>query len=115
MERQTDEKSLRALKSLQANRKYRQNMRDKLSAVQTDTRLDDILDILKLIQKRMDMSDSESSDTDSDRDQVDRVVKKKIKKPEIKKAEEKVKTVVKPEDLGLQKKPTYMHQYSSFV
>jgi hypothetical protein len=91
MERQSD-KEAKALKSLLANRKYRQNMRDKLTAVQTDTRLDDILGILKLIQKRMDVSDSEDSDEDTDDEPVKRV-KKKMTKLESDSEEEEVKRV----------------------
>ena len=133
MERQTD-KQLKASKSLEANRRYRQNMRDKLSAVKSDTRLDEILDRLTLIQKRLDgiMSDSDSdSDTESEPDQIEPVKKKSVKKSEtevVLKAEPKkseVKTepkkavrVVKPvePDMSeeLQRTP-YMHQYSAFV
>ena len=125
MERQSD-KELKAAKSLEANRKYRQNMRAKISLVQKDdTRLDELLDRIKLIQKRLGdiMSDSDSnSDTESEPDQAIEPVKKKVvnKKVEtevVMKAEPK-KLVVKPEPPE-QIKPDverkYMHQYSAFV
>jgi hypothetical protein len=123
MERMSD-KQLKASKSLEANRKYRQKMRDKISLVQKDdTRLDELLDRIKLIQERLDgiMSNSDSdSDTESEPDQIEPVKKKsetevkkpeiKVKKPEIKKAEKKPD----PEQI----KPVeskYMHQYPAFV
>ena len=83
-------KAAKALKSLQANRKYRQNIKDKLNAVQTDTRLDDILDILRLIQKRLDDSDADSDTEPS--------VVKPVKPVEVKPVERK-----------------YLHQYPSYV
>ena len=123
MERQSD-KELKAAKSLEANRKYRQNMRAKISLVQKDdTRLDELLDRIKLIQKRLGdiMSDSDSnSDTESEPDQIEPVKKKVVKKSEtevVMKAEPK-KLVVKPEPPE-QIKPDverkYMHHYPAFV
>jgi len=129
MERQSD-KELKASKSLEANRKYRQNMRDKISLVQKDdTRLDELLDRIKLIQKRLgDMSDSDSnSDTESEPDQIEpaplgRVVKKpeikkaepkkEVKKSEIKKAEPKKE---EPPDVEPARERKYMHNYPAFV
>ena len=130
------DKELKAAKSLEANRKYRQNMRAKISLVQKDdTRLDELLDRIKLIQKRLGdiMSDSDSnSDTESEPDQIEPVKKKSVKKKsetevvlkdEPKKAEVKTEPkkavrVVKPvePDMSedLQRTP-YMHQYSAFV
>ncbi len=134
------DKELKASKSLEANRRYRQNMRDKISLVQKDdTRLDELLNRIKLIQKRLDgiMSDSDSdssdsSDTESEPDQIEPVKKKSVKKKsetevvlkdEPKKAEVKTEPkkavrVVKPvePDMSedLQRTP-YMHQYSAFV
>ena len=90
---ESEMKAAKALKSLQANRKYRQNIRDKLSAVQTDTRLDDVLDILRLIQKRLD-----DSDADSDTDTEPSVMKRDMKQVEVKPVERK-----------------YLHQYPSYV
>jgi hypothetical protein len=125
MERQSD-KELKAAKSLEANRKYRQNMRDKISLVhKDDTRLDELLNRIKLIQKRLDgiMSDSDSdSDTESEPDQIEPVKKKSVKKSEpevvMKDEPKKVDRVVKPVEPdmseNLQRKP-YMHQYSAFV
>ena len=92
-------KAAKALKSLQANRKYRQNIKDKLNAVQTDTRLDDILDILRLIQKRLDDMDS---DSDSDTDSSD-------SEPSVMKRDMKQVVEVKP----VERK--YLHQYPSYV
>jgi len=124
MERQSD-KELKAAKSLEANRKYRQNMRAKISLVQKDdTRLDELLDRIKLIQKRLGdiMSDSDSnSDTESEPDQIEpvkkKVVNKKVETEVVMKAEPK-KLVVKPEPPE-QIKPDverkYMHQYPAFV
>ena len=124
MERQSD-KELKAAKSLEANRKYRQNMRDKISLVQKDdTRLDELLDRIKLIQKRLGdiMSDSDSnSDTESEPDQIEpvkkKVVNKKVETEVVMKAEPK-KLVVKPEPPE-QIKPDverkYMHHYPAFV
>ena len=134
MERPSD-KEMKASKSLEANRKYRQNMRDKISLVQKDdTRLDELLDRIKLIQKRLDgiMSDSDSdssdsSDTESEPDQIEPVVKKKdVKKPEIKKAEPKKevkKSEIKkaepkkeePPDVEPARERKYMHNYPAFV
>jgi len=88
---ESEMKAAKALKSLQANRKYRQNIKDKLNAVQTDTRLDDVLDILRLIQKRLDDSDSDSSDSEPS-------VMKQVKPVEVKPVERK-----------------YLHQYPSYV
>ena len=90
-------KAAKALKSLQANRKYRQNIRDKLSAVQTDTRLDDILEILRLIQKRLDDMESDS-DSDTDSSDSEPSVVKPVKPVEVKPVERK-----------------YLHQYPSYV
>ena len=124
MERQSD-KELKAAKSLEANRKYRQNMRDKISLVhKDDTRLDELLNRIKLIQKRLGdiMSDSDSnSDTESEPDQIEpvkkKVVNKKVETEVVMKAEPK-KLVVKPEPPE-QIKPDverkYMHQYPAFV
>ena len=124
MERQSD-KELKAAKSLEANRKYRQNMRAKISLVQKDdTRLDELLDRIKLIQKRLGdiMSDSDSnSDTESEPDQIEpvkkKVVNKKVETEVVMKAEPK-KLVVKPEPPE-QIKPDverkYMHHYPAFV
>ena len=119
MERQTD-KQLKASKSLEANRRYRQNMRDKLSAVKSDTRLDEILDRLTLIQKRLDMSDSDSdSDTESEPDQIEPVKKKSVKKAEpevVMKAEPKKAIEPKAEEKTVQPVDRkYMHQYPTFV
>ncbi len=124
MERQSD-KELKAAKSLEANRKYRQNMRAKISLVQKDdTRLDELLDRIKVIQKRLGdiMSDSDSnSDTESEPDQIEpvkkKVVNKKVETEVVMKAEPK-KLVVKPEPPE-QIKPDverkYMHHYPAFV
>ena len=124
MERQSD-KELKAAKSLEANRKYRQNMRAKISLVQKDdTRLDELLDRIKLIQKRLGdiMSDSDSnSDTESEPDQIEpvkkKVVNKKVETEVVMKTEPK-KLVVKPEPPE-QIKPDverkYMHHYPAFV
>ena len=102
---ESEVKAAKALKSLQANRKYRQNIKDKLNAVQTDTRLDDILDILRLIQKRLDDMDSSNSDEDSSNSDADNSdtdsepsVMKQVKQVEVKPVERK-----------------YLHQYSSYV
>jgi Mn-containing catalase len=126
MERQSD-KELKAAKSLEANRKYRQNMRDKISLVhKDDTRLDELLNRIKLIQKRLDgiMSDSDSnSDTESEPDQIEPVVKKpeikkaepkkEVKKSEIKKAEPKKEEP--PEQIKPDVERKYMHNYPVFV
>jgi outer membrane biosynthesis protein TonB len=131
MERMSD-KQLKASKSLEANRKYRQNMRDKISLVQKDdTRLDELLDRIKLIQKRLDgiMSDSDSnSDTESEPDQIEpvkKLVNKKVGEPkkmevkaepkkEVKKSE--MKAEPKAEEKTVQPAESkYIHQYSAFV
>ena len=95
---ESEVKAAKALKSLQANRKYRQNIKDKLNAVQTDTRLDDILDILRLIQKRLDDMDISNSDEDSSDTDSEPSVMKQVKQVEVKPVERK-----------------YLHQYSSYV
>ena len=81
-------KSEKALRALSANRKYRQNIKDKLASVNTakDSRMEEMLDILREIKKRMGdaIEDTESeneSDTDSEEEQV--VKKKKKKKMEM--------------------------------
>jgi len=95
---ESEVKAAKALKSLQANRKYRQNIKDKLNAVQTDTRLDDILDILRLIQKRLDDMDISNSDADNSDTDSEPSVMKQVKQVEVKPVERK-----------------YLHQYSSYV
>jgi len=95
---ESEVKAAKALKSLQANRKYRQNIKDKLNAVQTDTRLDDILDILRLIQKRLDDMDISNSDEDNSDTDSEPSVMKQVKQVEVKPVERK-----------------YLHQYSSYV
>ena len=119
------DKELKASKSLEANRRYRQNMRDKISLVQKDdTRLDELLNRIKLIQKRLDgiMSDSDSdssdsSDTESEPDQIEPVKKKSVKKKsetevvlkdEPKKAEVKTEP---PEQIKPDVERKYMHHY----
>jgi outer membrane biosynthesis protein TonB len=79
-------KSEKARKSLLANRKYRQNIKNKLDSVNTakDERMEEMLDILREIKKRMDDA-TEDTDTESDTESEDEsvVVKKKKKKVEM--------------------------------
>ena len=91
-------KSEKALRALSANRKYRQNIKDKLASnTAKDARMEEMLDILREIKKRMGdaIEDTESesdSDTDSEEEQV---VKKKKKKMELESDSEEEQVVKK--------------------
>jgi len=103
-------KSEKARKSLIANRKYRQNIKNKLDSVNTakDERMEEMLDILRDIKKRMDDSteDTESeseSDTDSEEEQV--VKKKKNKMTKLESDSEEEEQVVKKKKTKVVDKP----------
>ena len=132
-----DFKSEKALRALSANRKYRQNIKNKLASnTAKDERMDEILDILREIKKRMDATedtDTESeSDTDSEEEQVVKkkktkvvdIPRKKTKVVEEDKPKKKAVRRVKPEsvlepdisdDLQLQRKFPALYNYPTYV
>ena len=92
-----DFKSEKALRALSANRKYRQNIKNKLASnTAKDERMDEILDILREIKKRMDATEDTDTESESDTDsEEEQVVKKKKKKMEMESDSEEEEQVVK--------------------
>ena len=92
-------KSEKALRALSANRKYRQNIKDKLASnTAKDARMEEMLDILREIKKRMDdaTEDTESdSESDSSEDESVVVKKKKNKMTKLESDSEEEEQVVK--------------------
>jgi len=102
-----DFKSEKALRALSANRKYRQNIKNKLASnTAKDERMDEILDILREIKKRMDATEDTDTESESDTDsEEEQVVKKKKKKMEMESDSEEEEQVVKKKKTKVVDKP----------
>jgi len=91
-----DFKSEKALRALSANRKYRQNIKNKLASnTAKDERMDEILDILREIKKRMDATEDTDTESESDTDSEEEQVVKKRRKMEMESDSEEEEQVVK--------------------
>ena len=128
----------KALKAKLANKKHRENVKLKLSSMQTtkdDERLEEVLDVVKDIQKLLqdfepmsDDTESESESEDEDEvkpkkkklkaiseDEDDEPKKKKILKKKKKKDEDDVLEPDVSDDLQLKRKFPYLHKYPTYV
>jgi hypothetical protein len=106
-------KAARALAAKEANRKHRRLVKEKLSAVNNvkDEKIDEMLDLLRKIEKRMDATEDTDTESESDsEDEPEQVMKskksKKLKKlesdseeeePVLKKKKKRVKPVAEPD------------------